>query len=471
MSWATQASSNFDQFRRPILTVLLSCGAILAGLWGFDALSSLKAPPLENEPVAKVYNVEVFDVQRADLPETLVGYGTARSDREVVLSAQVAGEVIEVHPRMKVGEEVQAAGVTQDEAGRSQRHTGDVLLRINADPYQQKLEQAESKLQEDAVQRDLLEQQEQNNVRQLERAKTDIQLYEEQVDRVAKLRKQNIGAESDLTTAKLELQRYKEALIAAENEHKLFPIRKQQVERWLAMHVNDRELVRLDIAHTEVCPPFSGVLSEALVELGQHVRVGDALMKLMDLALVEVPVSLPLHGYAKLAAKVKGGDRPRVSLAENETAAERWFGHVVRVAPQADQLTRTVKVFVRVENALQSVPLLPGTFVYARIEGPVLKDAIALPRDCIVNGKVFVAEKGQVVHRPIEVRENLQSFAVIAGGLQPGDQVILTNLDVLYAAAKVRIQGRRTLEQELKQRNPWGREALAGPGAQNGATR
>lgn len=471
MFGSIQRRATFEKFRRPSITLILCVLILGVGGWVFDALSKLKAPPPQRDISPKVYNVEVFDAQRVDLPETLVGYGTAQSDREVTLAAQVTGEIVEVHPSLRVGAEFKAAAVTLDSSGRSQRSPGDVLLRIDSEPYQQKLAQAESKIKEDEVQKSLLEQQEQNNTRQLDRARTDVKLYEEELGRVESLRKQGVGSDSDVTSARLQLQRYKESLITLENEHKLFPIKLQQVGRWMAMHQNDRTLVQLDIEHTTVRPPFNGTLRANMVELGQHVRVGDPLVKLIDVSIVEVPVSLPLTDYTKLAAKVRGGERPRVSLAENETAAERWHGHVVRVSPQADELTRTVRVYVRVENATQTVPLLPGTFVYARISGPVLQQALIIPRDCIVNGKVFLAEKGRAVHQDVSVADTIQSLAVIAEGIAPGAQVIMTNLDVLYDTAQIRIQSRRDLDQELKQRRTFNGESLAGPGPQQIETR
>lgn len=461
MSWSGRVVSSLTGFRKLWISVGLCTLALCAGLWGFAALSSLKKQPPQRETVAKRFNVEVFDVDCTNMQETVVGYGTARSDREVILSAQIGGEVVEEHPRLKVGEAVQAAGVAQDSAGRSQPFAGDVLVKIDPEQYRQKLLQAESRLNEDEADRRLLEQQEQNTARHLDRAREDFRLYEEEVARIEALRKQKIKADSDLTAARLELQRYKESLVTLENERKLFPIRHEQLDRKVAAHQSEVNLLSRDLEHTVVRPPFSGILSEVMVELGQHVRPGDALVKLIDVSVVEIPISLPLGDYAKVAGKLARGEKPRADLAENETAPARWTGHVVRVAPQADQLTRTVKAFVQVENSQQAVPLLPGTFVYARIEGPLLKQVFVVPRDCIVNGKVFLASQGRAEVREVEIGETLHAFAVISQGLRTSDQVVMTNLDILYDSANVRIQAHRNLKQELRHRNPWGQESLA----------
>ena len=455
MAGLSDVVADRSRFRKPAISALLCVVVLGSGLWGFGALASLKQQPPRRETVAKVFNVEVFDVERTELQETVVGYGTAIADREVIVSAQVEGEIVELHPRLHVGESMTAAGIVRDAAGRSQPFPGDLLLKIDPESFQQKLSQAESRLAEDKADRRLLEQQALNTARHLEKANEDYRLYAEEVSRIDALRRQKIKADSDLTAARLELQRYREAQITLENERVLYAIRHEQLDRRIAVHELDISLLKRDLEHTVVRPPFAGTLSETMVDLGQHVRVGDPLVKLIDVGLVDVPVSLPLGDYAKIAAQLGLGKQPPVELAEHETGAARWLGHVVRVAPQADPLTRTVKVFVRVENAQQPVPLLPGTFVHARITGPLLKDVLVIPRDCLVDRHVFVVRDGHAVQQDVEVQETVRAFAVIRAGLAPGDRVIMTNLDLLHESASVREQSRRNLQQEIQQRNPW----------------
>jgi RND family efflux transporter MFP subunit len=198
-----------------------------------------------------------------------------------------------------------------------------------------------------------------------------------------------------------------------------------------------------------VRPPFSGVISEKFVELGQHVQPGEPLVRITDVSVVEVPLALPLRDYSKIADTLRTGERPTVQLAVNETEAARWTGEVVRVAPRADEQTRTVSVFVRVQNEQQSVPLLPGTFVQGRIAGPMLQDVLVVPRDAIRNDTIVVARKGEAAIVPIEVRERVQNLAVVTG-LKPGDLAVLTNLDVLRDKSRVKIGAKRTIKDELR---------------------
>ena len=227
-----------------------------------------------------------------------------------------------------------------------------------------------------------------------------------------------------------------------------------------------------------------------LVELGQYVRAGEPLVRLTDDSEVEIPLPLTLTDYAKIARLVSAKKYPRVELSGHGTDKKhQWVGYVVRVAPEADELTRTIKVYVHVENLEQDVPLLPGTFVHARITGPLLENVIVVPRDAIRNGKVFIATKleevpapsnsksstggtassileGIVEVRGVEIEQFLETLAIIKLGLKPGEKIIMTNLDTLQGGTRIRIQSSRRLADELKgRRTRFALPALAGGGS------
>ena len=109
---------------------------------------------------------------------------------------------------------------------------------------------------------------------------------------------------------------------------------------------------------------------------------------------------------------------------------------------------------MQVDNSQQVSPLLPGTFVQARIEGPVLKQVKVVPRDTVLDGKAFVEKDGVIEERTVKIARTLHSFAIIESGLEAGDRLVLTNLDVVFNGAKVRSTVTRNLAEELgKQRS------------------
>jgi len=173
-----------------------------------------------------------------------------------------------------------------------------------------------------------------------------------------------------------------------------------------------------------------------------------------------VVIAVPLHplDFAKIADLVLAGEQPQVELAENEVASSRWTGRVVRISPEADTATRTIDVFVEVENKREgqqvTVPLLPGSFVQARIEGPILTDVIVVPRAAVIGNaagstRVFVERAGRAVEVPVEVSRRLEAQAFISAGLTSGDRVVMTNLDALKDDSQISVQKMTTPSDSL----------------------
>jgi len=411
-------NSSASPTRPRLVSAIGMAAAIFLGIAGFAALSSLKPAPKQTPPPKKQFNVDVFRVQESCLRETISGFGTARPDREVTLSAQVAGEILE-HDR-KVG---QTIPVEQP------------LLEIDPRIYQQRYEQAENQLAEGESELRRLKQEQANAERLLAQAESDFQTAKEQYQRRKALLDKKIVTPDELARALLEFRQYEEALIRQQNDVALYPLKIDQVEKRQATTRTSLELARLDLDHTKVLPPFPAIVSEVFVETGQYVRVGDPLISLTNADLVEIPVPIKLSDYAKLRPLIQNGDFPRVELATDVSRPAQWMGRLTRTAPQADRENRTIEVYVEVDNSKQPSPLVPGTFVYARIAGPVLERVFAIPRDAIINDHVLIARpeaEEPVVQRRISPRDTLQDLAILENGLRRGDQLILTNLDVLY---------------------------------------
>ncbi|MFP6770470.1 MAG: hypothetical protein VB859_20010, partial [Planctomycetaceae bacterium] len=89
--------------RRRVVSVIACAGLLITGAAGFTMLASLRAKPPSRAEQKRIYQVDVFRVERQPLREIMTAFGTARSDRQVVVAAQVAGEIVEAHPQLRVG--------------------------------------------------------------------------------------------------------------------------------------------------------------------------------------------------------------------------------------------------------------------------------------------------------------------------------------------------------------------------------
>jgi RND family efflux transporter MFP subunit len=436
------------QWSGRILVTLVLSELALAGGYGIKyGLTLLKQAPEVRETVVRKYNVEIFTAAPVDVREIVGAFGTARADKDVTLSAQVAGEVVGLHPHFKVGTRVHAASDANDDGPPN---PGELLVRIDSRTYSEHVTQAKHRLAQDEIELEGIDQEERNLDRLSQRLKADHDDAQRELTKIQGLRDKGINTDSDLRRAQMELRSHDKLMVQNGNERDLIPNRRDRIRKQIETHQNDLQIAELDLSRTTIRPPFESFISSVKVELGQYVRIGDPLISLIDPSIVEIPLSVTLEDYGKILPDVRERNYPAVGLAEHETAPVRWKGQVVRVAPQADEHTRTAMVYVQVDNMVQPTPLLPGSFVHARIDGPLLKQALLIPRDAISNsGRVFVEKNGSAAAKKVLVARKLQGLAVIDSGIESGDRVILTNLDVMYDGASVTADIQRSLQDEL----------------------
>lgn len=438
-----------SQRHKSILINVAICVVVLAAGGGiFAGLAAMKKDPPTKEPATQVFNVTVFKVKPTDLREVVTGFGTVASDEEVTYSAQVGGEIVEISSLLKVGTAV-------DGSPRSGSEPRDPLLRIDPDVYVEMETQAENALEEAKAQKELLAARKANNERLIAQAEQDDRDAKDEYDRAKANFEGKTITESAFTKARLEYNRYHNALLQLQNEATLFPAQEKTLAQQILSLETKVRLAGIDLNHTRITAPFSGVLSEVHVEKGQLVQPGSPLFKVTNLDVVEIAVPLHALDAKKVHDRLKTGEQPLVEIAINETTKAMWTGVVTRIAPRADEDARTIDVFVEVTNEPGATPLVPGSFVQVRIEGPVLKNVVAIPRDAILGnhpevGRIFVAKDGKVTSRQVKIARRLEGMAFV-NDLPGGEQILLSNLDVVQDGSQVKVQSKRTLDEEIAQ--------------------
>ena len=437
----TSSTAQTSFVRRLVVSEILIVVLLVAAYAAFKRLEAQKA---EVEPKAietARLNVDVFLAESLVVQELLTGFGTARADRDVVVAAQVSGEIVDFNPQLKVGQRAQAGQLIAVADQPSMRRDADLLLKIDPRDLQQRADQAASAIDEGIAEIDRLKVQQANLVRQLENSRATLATLQEEYDRVLSAETKKAATRSDLNRALLEVQRYQDAVIQLENQVSSIPLQLLAAEQRLASSRAEQSRARNDLQRTEVYPPFDGVISDVFVQKGRYVRAGEQLVRLTDISRVEVPVSLGMDDFLQLQQILNGGQKPKVLLAENETADTRWSGYMVRVAPEADSLSRTIQVYVEVDNSPEQTSLLPGTFTYAKIEGQIFSDVVLVPQEAIVDGAVFVVNEANVVRKQsIKTGRRFQSLVLVEEGLAAGERVVLTNLDIVEEGKEVIVQ-------------------------------
>lgn len=447
----TEDSKYRTLLRRTLISQAVVGVILAASAVGFMALSAQKPGIESKETAVSPLNVDSYSADRVTFREIITAYGTARPDREVVIAAQVSGELVSVHPELEVGLRVSAARteISTEESVRTME--ADTLMQIDERDYVNRSVQAKNRINEATREIDQLKQQQVNGERVLKKAKADLAAFQEDYDRYLKAVELRAGARAELTRALVELQRHRDSILQMENQLQLFPLQISAAEERLATSRSESQRADDDLARTRVVPPFAGVLSEVMVEQGQFVRAGEPLVRLTDPDHIEVPVAIGLEDWRQISESVRDGRIPEVSLAISDSSPAVWHGRITRVAPEADPGSRTIQAFVEVLNREQEQRLLPGTFVHARIVGGENPDLVVIPRAAILNDHVYVIEADSSIRRERVVQgRRLRSLVVISSGLSGGEQLAVTNLTLLEDGRQVAVQQQTDLVHEMQ---------------------
>ncbi len=416
----------------------------LLGIGGGSAILLIKTAPQAptGSEGQSALLVQGLELQPRTMVEPIVGYGTARADRYAWIAAQVSGEAVELHADLRVGALVAA---------------GEVLVRIDDREYRRQLERARSLLAGDEARLERLGVEGKNLDRLIAIATTELEIGQREYERVLELFEAGQAPRRELDVARQDYERARRTLQVLENQKALLPQQRAAEFASRDLHNADIALAELNVERCSVRAPFRGRLEAVGVEIGERVDVGARLVALLDPDLIEVPVELAVS----LRDRVVPGAACRLMLESNDVAA--WRGQVARIAPSADQATRTFSLFVEVDNTQQQQPLMPGLFVRAQIDGPTWRDVLIVPRGIIQQEHVYVYDGGLARRRAVSVNRHLFDQTVV-DGLRPGNIVITSNLDALFDGAPVRIQRDETAT------STGGRHAGAGVADRTGKT-
>ena len=118
---------------------------------------------------------------------------------------------------------------------------------------------------------------------------------------------------------------------------------------------------------------------------------------------------------------------------------KKWIGEITRTAGGLDERSRMISLVAEVEDPFgilqgdsKSAPLQVGAFVKASIAGIERKATFTVPRSAILFGSqmMLVDDKNLIQFRSVEVIQYVGEEAVIGSGLNDGDIVCVTSLEI-----------------------------------------
>jgi len=367
---------------RLIVGLLILAGAVLLAKRWIDSPPETKrfAPP----PSARV--VETAPLVPGAQNITLESQGTVQAITETAIIPEVSGRVTAISPSLREGGTFNA---------------GEVLVKIEDVDYRTALIVASGTVFQAY------------STYENERARADLAAREWR-------RSGNVKPPTDFYLRKPQIA-------AAEAEVATAAARLEQAER--------------DFARTTIRAPYAGRVTTKNVDVGQVVTPGSRLAEIFATDAAEVRLPLTSEQLSQIALPAAGDTAasttagPRVTIRSSFGGSEAtWPARIVRTDSAVDVRTRQLFAVAQVDDPTglkRGGPALKmGQFVQAEIEGKLLFNVLAIPRNLIREDRyiLIVDADSKLQRRDIEILWREPARVLARAELNPGDQLCLTSV-------------------------------------------
>ncbi len=285
---------------------------------------------------------------------------------------------------------------------------GDVLYRIDPEPFRVEVERSRATLQ---------------------RAQATRLLAQQQSDRTEQLRERNVASPQQLDSAVATLA---------------------QAEADLASARAGLAAAELNLKYADITAPISGRIGRALITEGALVAANgaDALATIQQLDPIYADFTQSATDLIRLRRAMTAGavtadkaDEARVKLLLDDGSAYPHQGRLLFSEATVD--AGTGQVTLRGEFPNPNGDLLPGMYVRVLIEQGVQPSAMTVPqqaiqRDTAGRAQLWVVKADDTVEiRVVRTSRVVGTDAVIDEGLADGDRVIVDGFQRLRPGAKV----------------------------------
>lgn len=374
------------------LSVKIILPLVMIVLGAFIMLALIKtAPKASRKPPARTARlVEVKPVVLTNARAVVSAMGVVLPSREITLTPQVSGAVLEISPDLIPG---------------SVKRAGDVLVKIDPADYDIARRRAES---------------------DLEAARGNLILEQGQ---------QAIARKEFELLGHAELSPEERALILREPQQAAAQARLDNAAAAL-------DQARLNLERTTVTAPFNAVIAARHVDLGAQVSPATPLVVLTGADAYWIEATVPVQDLNWLTIPVREGDPGSpvriYNNADRATGAYRE-GVVLRKLNSLESGGRMARLLIEIRDPLRAAidtpennpsPLILGDFVRVEIEGAELTDIVALDRGLLRGFETawIMNDASELEMRRLDIAFRGAGHVLVRGGIAHGERLVLTDL-------------------------------------------
>jgi RND family efflux transporter MFP subunit len=399
----------------PLLLAVIAIGAAAFYMRGGNksapAANGSPSPSsagLENQAVA----VTTAAAVRRSTARTVEVVGSLAADEEVVVSAQVAGEL---------------SSISVDFGSLVRQ--GQTIAQLDQRSPQLKVDQSQAAINQTLARLGIKE-----GDRFDPQKNADVRVAKSQLDWATMdlERSTRLVEKGDISRST-----YDQAVI----NHQLASARHQaaldQVQQQLAVLEQQRatlQLARRELSDTVVRSPINGAVKEKLASRGMYLPVNGKIVTLVRLNPLRVRADVPESS----AGNVRIGQTATFTV--DSFPGRSFSARVVRIGPSLNEQTRALTVEAEVGNA--SNLLRPGMFARFQVMLNPNAAAVMVPKAAVQYtagiSKVFVIENGVVSERIVQTGVTDGDLVEVLSGVNEGEVVATSALDQVHQGSRVR---------------------------------
>jgi len=399
----------------------------------------LSSPPHipKSEPGTLAPVVGLAELVPQDTEVFVEAYGTVVPSREIRVTPEVSGRIIELNERLEPGGLLSA---------------GELLFRIDPTDYRIAVDQAEADLsvtQHGVAQLEARIETLRSRGRQLD---VEIAYSRWNAERLGRLAEQNSAGESEAREAgtSLESQRAARRTLDAEIAEQ-----ERAVESAAAgVRVAERRLeaARLALRRTEVTVPFDSLVVSESIEIGQLVGPQTAVARLVATDEFWAEAVIPVARLEDVRFALDHPDSPSLVAVSQATGdgGSVLEGVALRPLGSLDPLGRMARVLVSIRDPLGLADdrqgperrLFLGSYLRVRIEAGTLQGVFSIPRKGLrENDRVWVRDAGgRLAIRPVRIVWRRHDDVLVRDGFEPGDRLVTTHLASVVPGMPLRVR-------------------------------
>ena len=403
------------KFILPILVLLLAAAVYFSLV---NSKTEREKPALSE----KIWQIEVITAQRQALSPSITLYGRIESPEQLKAAAPGGGIIEKVFVRngdsVKQGQQL----VIMD-----RRDFAAALLKAEAD-----LRDIDNQIVE-------LKIRQQSNLASLSTERELLGLADTEVQRLLKLKEQNLSADTAINSARSELERRRLVVTSRKLDVDSYPAKLQILMARRDHARAELDQARLAMARSEVSAPFDAIISEVEVAAGDRVSLGQMLISMFPVNTLEIRAHLPINYIKSVQLAIAEGQKLDASVADRDDLGRFT---VIRLAGEAEATG------IDVYFAIGAIPaqLRPGELLPLSLKLPLESGVFAVPYQAIYgNSRIYRVAEDRL--QAVDVRSIGQAktangqiqVLIRSDDIDSGDLIAVTHLPNAVSGLKVKV--------------------------------